>query len=192
MTYRLVRAPLIDLKLKHLLMMLCMMALLGCVAPGLEINEDPISLARAPADLSPWTATGKLAVTAGQETHTARFEWQRHDLAHDTVTVSGPFSMNRVVLEREGATLIWRDGENIRPLSEAATLAPTLRLLTARHPETFGQWLLGYPGSPEQGHIEVLSWQPMSPWRLPERMIVSIDGYTVKIRVSTWEISAPL
>jgi hypothetical protein len=98
--------------------------------------------------------------------------------------------MNRVVLERDGANFNWRDGDSIRPVSEIATLAPPLQLLTTHQPEIFGQWLLGYPANLEQGQIEVLSWQPVPPWRLPEQMIVSGDGYTMKIRITNWEMGS--
>jgi len=188
MNCRLVAKPRLSKRIRYLLWVVSMLSHLGCVAPGMERTEDPPAFTVAPADLSPWTATGKLALTAGEETHTARFQWERHNATHDTVSVSGPFSMNRVILEREGANFIWRDGDNIRPVSEIATLAPPLSLLTTHQPEIFGQWLLGYPASLEQGQIEVLSWQPVPPWRLPQQMIVSDDGYTVKIRISSWEI----
>ncbi len=190
MNSRLARNPCIESKLKRLLLMLCIMSPLGCVAPYPDKTEDSSSLTRAPANLSPWTASGKMAITEGEETHTARFRWQRHDLTRDTVTVTGPFSMNRIVLEREGAKLIWRDGEEIRPLSDIATLAPPLHLLARDQPDIIGQWLLGYPGNPEHGQIEVLSWQTVSPWTLPEQMTVVGEGYSVKIRVSTWDIGA--
>ena len=190
MSGRLVGRPRLIQRIQSLFWVVSMLSHLGCVAPGMDKTVDPPLLTTAPADLSPWTATGKLALTAKGETHTARFQWERHDATHDTVSVSGPFSMNRVVLERDGANFNWRDGDNLRPVSEIATLAPPLHLLTTHQPEIFGQWLLGYPANLEQGQIEVQSWQPVPPWRLPEQMIVSGDGYSVKIRISTWEMGS--
>lgn len=175
--------------LRHLLLVIGVALHLGCVNPDVKPKADmPLASARAPANLSPWVATGKLAVTADGETHTARFEWQRHDLTRDTITIAGPFSMNRQVIEREGANLTWRDDDRIRPLSEIAVLSPPLRLLTLRDPETIGQWLLGYPGVSADWQIQVLSWQPVSPWMLPEQMNIVGAGVSVKIMVSAWQI----
>lgn len=180
-----------EARFKPLLLIICMASHLGCVNPGVDKNRTiETTLTSAPADLSPWIATGKLAVTAEGETSTARFEWRRHNLNHDTITVSGPFSINRQIMERHGDSLVWRDGDKTRPLSEISTLGSPLRFLAAQQPEVIGQWLLGYPGNSEVLQLEVLTWQPAPPWMLPEQMTLVSDGLSVRIIVSEWEIGA--
>ena len=188
MTCRLAERLLTHLQFSKTLAIIAMASSLGCVSPDVEQRAALPPVARAPADLSPWMAAGKLAVTADGETQTARFEWRRHDLSRDTITVSGPFSMNRQVMEREGSRLTWQDGGETRSLSEVTSLPPTLRLLAMRNPETIGQWLLGYPGGAEDWQIDVLAWQTVSPWMLPEQLTVVGPEFSLRLIVARWEI----
>ena len=188
MTRRPAERLLAHLQFSKTLVIITLASSLGCVSPNLEQRDAVPPAARAPADLSPWMAAGKLAVTADGETNTARFEWRRHDLSRDTITVSGPFSMNRQVMEREGSRLTWQDGGETRSLSEGTALPPTLRLLATRNPENIGQWLLGYPGDAEGWQIDVLAWQTVSSWMLPEELTVVGPEFSLKLMVSKWEI----
>ena len=178
-----------DFRLTPLLLLISMASFLSCVSKDLtQPDGNSGSSTRAPVELSPWKAAGKLAVSAEGETHTARFKWHRHDLNHDTVVLSGPFSINQQVLEREGESLTWRDGEQARALSEAWAQAPLLRLLAMQNPETMAHWLLGYPEPSKNWQVEVLTWQAASSWMLPEQIHIAGDGVSVKIFISTWEI----
>jgi outer membrane biogenesis lipoprotein LolB len=188
MTCRLAERLLVHIQFSKTLAIITMASSLGCANPDLEQRAALPPAARAPADLSPWMAAGKLAVTADGETNTASFEWRRHDPSRDTITVSGPFSMNRQVMEREGSRLTWQDGGDPRSLSEVTALPPTLRLLAMRNPEIIGQWLLGYSGGAEGWQIDVVTWQTVSPWILPKQLTVVGPELSLKLVVATWEI----
>lgn len=187
----LTRTQLAHLRFTRLLLALGLASQLGCVSPDLEQPADePSTSARAPAELNPWKARGKLSVTVEGESHTARFEWQRHDLNRDTVIFSGPFAMNRQVMQREGASLIWLDGETTRAIQETSALAPPLRRLAMQNPEALGLWLLGHSNAATDWQLEVLAWQEVAPWMLPEQIRLVSEGVSVRIFVSAWELGA--
>ena len=77
-----------------------------------ESLEAPI----VPMHLEAWEARGKAAVTMGSETETVRFVWQRTNDETETITLSGPLSMNRQIIERRGTALYQADGSALRPL----------------------------------------------------------------------------
>ena len=82
-----------------------------------------------PIDLETWEARGKAAVTVGSETETVRFVWQRTNDETETITLSGPLSMNRQIIERRGTALYQADGSALRPLvttSESSALSLSL------------------------------------------------------------------
>ena len=80
-----------------------------------------------PVDLEAWEARGKAAVTMGSETETVRFVWQRTNEETETITLSGPLSMNRQIIERRGTALYQADGSALRPLVTTSESLGTVR-----------------------------------------------------------------
>ena len=127
-----------------------LLMMLGCATPAdpdsrvAASSFEDGSLSRVPLEFSPWTAIGKLAVQFEGNTETARFEWHRAAPDSDTVTFSGPFSINRQTFERVGSAVSWRDGDTSRPISELARESGAATVLAALPPDTLASWLLGY------------------------------------------------
>ena len=153
-------------------------------------SEDPLeALSRAPDDLVDWTAKGKASFTYQGVTEAARFYWARSTLQDDAITLSGPFSMNRQTIERWDDQLIWRDGEQVRPLSDLDPDSPAISALTTIPPETLGHWLLGAEPDSSVWGVEVTEWQAVPPWQAPSRVTIRGTGLEIKVIISQWEFS---
>ena len=153
-------------------------------------SEEPVeALSRAPNDLVDWTAKGKASFTYQGVTEAARFYWARSTLQDDAITLSGPFSMNRQTIERRDDQLIWRDGDQIRPLSDLGLDSPALTALTAIPPEALGRWLLGDQSDSLAWEVDVSEWRAAPPWQAPSRVTISGSGIEIKVIISRWEFS---
>ena len=144
--------------------------------------EAPI----VPVDLEAWEARGKGAVTMGFETETVRFVWQRTNHETETITLSGPLSMNRQIIERRGTALYQADGNALRPLintSETSALSSALNKLPL---ESLGTWLLGYGPTGGDWTVEVDEWQSSAPWRTPARVTIQGSGIDIRVMISQW------
>ena len=153
-------------------------------------SEEPVqTLPRVPSGLVDWEATGKASFTHQGVTETARFHWARSTPQSDAITVSGPFSMNRQTIERWDDQLIWRDGEQVRPLSDLDPDSPAITALATIPPETLGHWLLGAEPDSSVWGVEVTEWQAAPPWQAPSRVTIRGTGLEIKVIISQWEFS---
>ena len=146
-------------------------------------------LPRAPNDLVGWAAKGKASFSYQGVTETARFHWARSTPQNDAITLSGPFSINRQTIERWDDQLIWRDGEQVRPLSDLDLDSPALTALTAIPPEALGRWLLGAQPDSAAWVVDVTEWQAIPPWQAPTRVTIRRTGLEIKVIISQWEFS---
>jgi outer membrane biogenesis lipoprotein LolB len=115
----------------------------SCASNDPKSEERVQTLPRVPGGLVDWEAKGKASFSHQGVTETARFHWARSTPQNDAITVSGPFSMNRQTIERWDDQLIWRDGEQVRPLSDLDPASPAITALTAIPPETAGALVTG-------------------------------------------------
>lgn len=171
-----------------------LLMMLGCATPadpdsrGAASSFEDGSLSRVPLEFSPWTAIGKLAVQFEGNTETARFEWHRAAPDSDTVTFSGPFSINRQTFERVGSAVSWRDGDTSRPISELASESGAATVLAALPPDTLASWLLGYTADARGWEVEIKQWHQEPPWKLPEKILVERDDIAIQLVVSQWRL----
>ena len=131
----------------------------GCASIDSKSEEPAETLPRAPDNLVDWEAKGKAAFTYQGVTEAARFHWARSTPQNDVVALSGPFSMNRQTVERRDDQLIWRDGEQVRPLSDLDPDSPAVTALATIPPETLGRWLLGDQPDSSDWEVDVTEWQ---------------------------------
>ena len=161
----------------------------GCASLDPKGEEPAGSLPTAPHDLVDWTAKGKVSFTYQGITEAARFWWVRSTPQKDAITLSGPFSMNRQTIARREDQLIWRDGEQVRPMSDLDPDSPVLTALTAVPPETLGRWLLGAQPDSSAWEVDVTEWQAAPPWQAPSRVTIRGTGMEIKVIISQWEFS---
>jgi len=153
-------------------------------------REEPVqTLPRVPSGLVDWEAKGKASFTHQGVTETARFHWARSTPQSDAITVSGPFSMNRQTIERRDDQLIWRDGDQVRPLSDLDPDSPALTALATIPPETLGRWLLGAQPDSSDWEVDVTEWQAAPPWQAPARVTIRGTDMEIKVIISQWEFS---
>ena len=147
-----------------------------------EAAEAPI----VPLDLEAWEARGKAAVTLGSDTETVRFIWQRTNEETETITLSGPLSMNRQIIERRGTALYRAGGSALRPLVSASESSALSAALNRLPPESLGNWLLGYGPTGGDWIVEVDEWQFTPPWRTPARVTIEGSGIDIRVMISQW------
>ena len=161
----------------------------GCASIDPKGEEPAETLPRAPGDLVDWTAKGKASFTYQGVAEAARFYWARSTLQEDAITLSGPFSINRQIIDRRDDQLIWRDGDQIRPLSDLDPDSPALTALTDIPSEALGSWLLGAQSDSLAWEVDVSEWQAAPPWRAPSQVTIRGNGIEIKVIISQWEFS---
>ena len=161
----------------------------GCASIDSEERGACGNLCQGPHDLVDWTAKGKVSFTYQGVTEAARFHWVRSTPQNDVVALSGPFSMNRQTIERRDDQLIWRDGDEVRPLSDLDPDSPALTALAAIPPDALGRWLLGAQPDSSDWEVDVTEWQAAPPWQAPSRVTIRGTGMEIKVIVSQWEFS---
>ena len=147
-----------------------------------ESLEAPI----VPIQLEAWEARGKAAVTLGTETETVRFIWQRFNEETETITLSGPLSMNRQVIKRRGKAFYQADGSALRPAAPNSgnpALSAALNRLPA---ESLGTWLLGHAPTGGDWSVKVDEWQFTPPWRTPARVTIQGSDIDIRVMISQW------
>ncbi len=161
----------------------------GCASIDQKGEEPAETLPRAPNDLVGWAAKGKASFTYQGVTETARFHWARSTPKADVITLSGPFSINRQTIEYRDDQLIWRDGDQVRPLSDLGRDSPAIAALAAIPPKALGRWLLGAQPDSSAWEVDVTKWQASPPWHAPSRVTIEGTGMEIKVIVSQWEFS---
>ena len=170
-------------------LLLNLLLLSGCAAVHQQSSVTESTMPRVPTDLDLWDASGKASFTYLKEVDTARFNWRRHGSGQDLITLSGPFSLNSQTIERRGDELLWRDGEQIRPLSDLNPNSAALAALNAISPESLGRWLLGAQPDSSAWEVDVTEWQATPPWQAPSRVTIRGTGMEIKVIISQWEFS---
>lgn len=164
--------------------------LAGCtVAPSQETTPAPAVLPRAPLDLTPWSAKGKLSIQGPESVETARFHWQRTDADHDTIVLSGPMSLNQQTIQRKGEETLWMDGDTERPVSALAGSSLFMSDTPLIPPATLGTWLLGAPSPSPEWTVKVTQWQVAGEWEAPSRVIIRHHDMEIRVIITKWDFS---
>ena len=150
-----------------------------------DIGESP-EAPLAPKHLEVWEARGKAAVTLGTEKETVRFIWQRFDQQTETITLSGPLSMNRQTIERRGSVLYQADGSVLRPAARKGEISALSAALNRLPPESLGTWLLGHGPTDGDWTVEIDEWQLTPPWRTPARVTIQGSGIDIRVMIYQW------
>ena len=169
--------------------LLSVLLVTGCTGVREEVDSITPDKSRVPTDLELWDASGKASFTYMGEVDTARFHWRRRGSEQDAITLSGPFSLNSQTIERRDDQLLWRDGEQVRPLADLDPDSPALTALTAVPPEALGRWLLGAQPDSSDWEVDVTEWQAAPPWQAPSRVTIRGTGMEIKVIISQWEFS---
>ena len=167
-----------------------LLVLTGCaIAPSQETTPTTSVLPRAPADLTPWSARGKLSIQGPQGSETARFHWQRPNSDHDTVVLSGPMSLNQQTIQRRGEQTLWLDGDTERPVSELAGSPLFLSDTALISPAALGTWLLGAPSLSPEWTVKVTQWQEAGGWAAPSRVTIRYVDTEIRVIITKWDFS---
>ena len=167
-----------------------LLTLAGCaVAPSQKTATVANALPRAPVDLTPWSARGKLSVQGPQGSETARFHWQRPDADNDTVVLSGPLSLKQQTIQRKGEQTLWLDGDTERPVGDLADSSLFLYDTALLSPAALGTWLLGAPSPSPEWTVKVTQWQQAGEWEAPSLVTIRHVDMEIKVIITQWDFS---
>jgi len=181
------------------------LVLAGCVAPPRAPEGGMLA---DPALLTRWTASGRMAIAAGNEGGSGSFDWAQ-DGATSRLDLRGPLGAGAVRLRMTPGTLVLADGSG-RVLDADRARADLQARLGADLPwDQLRYWLLGVPAP--GGGATVLE-QAAAPWRvieqagwrlaydafavvegleLPRRLTAERGTVRVRVIVDTWRPGSP-
>jgi outer membrane lipoprotein LolB len=181
------------------------LVLTGCAAPPRMPEGAAVP---DPAMLQHWTASGRLAVKAGDEGGSGAFEW-RQDGATSQLDLRGPLGAGAVSLTVAPGTLSLADGAG-RVLDADAARADLQARLGADLPwDHLRYWLLGVAAPGEAASVIDGTAAPLrlieqSGWRLaydsfdtvqgsalPQRFSAERGGVRVRVIVDAWSVAPP-
>jgi len=187
------------------LAVLATLVIAGCATP----SRPPESAARPdPGVIREWSASGRLALSAGGEGGSGAFVWEQHG---DTsqLDLRGPFGTGALRILATPGSLSMADGAG-RSLDAAAARAELQSRLGADLPwASLRYWMLGLPapGYPaEVTDAAAAPWRVIeqSGWRLayqsfakvqgvnvPQRFSAERESVRVRVIVDTWSASPP-
>jgi outer membrane lipoprotein LolB len=173
--------------------------------PDIPVARD----AEALAALDHWQASGRIAVRAGEEGFSARFDWRQAGSA-GALGVRGPFGAGaaRVSIEPERIRI---EAGSEPPLDVPAPFEALEPLLRARlgFPlplASLRYWLLGIPAPGDAvavdalGAFEQVGWRVLArefvlveraPGPLPSRLELTRGTTRIRVLVERWQADAP-
>lgn len=175
--------------------------LAGCAAaPPSRVLPPP-----DPDALAGWTATGRLALAAGDEGGSGSFIWsQAGESAR--LQVRGPLGAGGLVIETDGQSLRLVEGNGRIIDSESARQELTRRLGADLPLASLRYWMLGVPAPGSESRVLPGRRPPLrvieqSGWRvgidefrsvagfsLPVRLTATTDRARLKVVVSAWDL----
>jgi len=161
-----------------------------------------------PAELRHWTASGRLALSAGGQGGSGSFVWNQ-DGPTSRLDLRGPLGAGalQVVAGPDGLALA--DGSGREMDAEAARSALQSRLGADLPWDSLSYWMLGVPAPGSAATVAIETGGPgraieQSGWRidydsytavqgtaLPQRFTATREGVRVKVVVDNWALPAP-
>lgn len=177
---------------------LLLVALSGCAAqPSVDDVEPRQTKGRIPTiGMSPWIASGKLAVRSARDNQNINFRWQRFNLDHEEIILSGPIGLGAVRITREEDTLWWIDEDQRRSITELALSQEGHTVLATLPFAVLGDWLLGITENTAPWRVEITRFQIQNGWHLPRTLSMYLSSgqspakvdLAVKAVVLKWQI----
>jgi outer membrane lipoprotein LolB len=184
------------------LAILAALALAGCAAPlrGPETSRGP-----DPGAIQQWSASGRLALSAGGEGGSGAFIWEQRQQTSQ-LDLRGPFGAGALRIVATPDTLSMADGSG-RGLDAGAAQAELQARLGADLPWlSLRYWMLGVPAPDQPAAVtdaEAAPWRVIeqSGWRigydafttatglsLPQRFTATRGDVRVRVIVDSWSV----
>jgi outer membrane lipoprotein LolB len=186
------------------LAILAALALAGCAAPlrGPETAPRP-----DPGAIQHWSASGRLALSAGGEGGSGAFVWEQHEQTSQ-LDLRGPFGAGALRIVSTPDTLSMADGSG-RGLDAGAAQAELQARLGADLPWlSLRYWMLGVPAPDLPAEVTdavTVPWRVIeqSGWRigydafttatglsLPQRFTATRGDVRVRVVVDSWSVAS--
>ncbi|HSQ69429.1 MAG TPA: lipoprotein insertase outer membrane protein LolB [Steroidobacteraceae bacterium] len=175
--------------------------LAGCAsAPPSQAPPPP-----DPDSLTEWTATGRLAVAAGEQGGSGSFVWSQAGESA-TLHLRGPLGAGGLVIETDGRVLRLAEGNGRIVDSESARQELRRRLGADLPLANLRYWMLGVPAPGSEARvllgqrpplrvIEQSGWtvgidafRSVAGFSLPVRLTATAEQARIKVVVSQWDL----
>ena len=151
-------------------------------APYDEIGRTQISITQ------PWTAQGKLLVTAQSTSQSLRFTWRHQVEGEDVITLSDTLGIKALVLHQRDGILYERQPDQSLSKLQTHQLNKDLRAFASMASQDFARTLTGEALSGSDISSEVTSWQSVRGLDAPKAILLRSADIAVRVVVSHWEL----
>lgn len=151
-------------------------------APYDEMRETQISVTQ------PWTAKGKLLVTAQDTRQSLRFTWRHQVEGEDVITLSDTLGIKALVLHQRDGVLYERQPDQSLSKLQTHQLNKDLRVFASMASQDFARTLTGEVLPTSDISSEVRSWQSVGGLDAPKMILIRGADIAVKVVVSHWEL----
>jgi outer membrane lipoprotein LolB len=145
-----------------------------------------------PAELSQWTAKGRLSLAAAGEGGIGSFVWQQRS-ERTELSVRGPLGAGGLHVVTDGERLELLDDAGRTLDGEAARLELEQRLGTRLPLDALRYWMLGVPAPHDDGAWTVSfdEYRPVQGWSLPRKVTAQTGDTRVRIVIDHWQLPTP-
>ena len=169
--------------------LLTALAMTGCSHQPSITTTETVSVQSQVSVSQPWTAIGKLLVTAQDAKQSLRFTWEHNLGADDIITLGDSLGIRQLVIhERDGLLLERLGDESLKPL-QIQQLEGDLRALTLISPRDLARALTGETANAAAISSEVTAWQLVGGRNVPRVIRLKSPDIGVKVVISRWELS---
>ena len=147
-----------------------------------EMRETQISVTQ------PWTAKGKLLVTAQDTRQSLRFTWRHQVEGEDVITLSDTLGIKALVLHQRDGVLYERQPDQSLSKLQTHQLNKDLRAFASIASQGFARTLTGEALSGSDISSEVTSWPSVRGLDAPKAILLRSADIAVRVVVSHWEL----
>lgn len=135
-----------------------------------------------------WTAKGKLLITTQDTNQSARFVWEHHPSAGDTITLGDTLSLRTMVLRHRNDTLFLQQPDQTLVQLTPERLPKEFGALLSIPPRDFASALTGEPLVLPAIASEVRAWQSIGTIDAPRTVRLQSSNIVVKVVINHWEL----
>lgn len=168
--------------------------------PEQSDHQYQLSSMRSMRDLQQWSLDGRFAYQDGKESFSVSVIWV-HDRDHEQITLSGPLSQGKVVIDVAPEQVVMNDGNELRTYQGQPDAVVAEQLGLVMPVAALKYWVLGIY-DPNKPHVEMVDGFSQEGWTvlyremqavgaqlMPRKILIEQGQTKIKFLVDLWKIS---